>query len=370
KQSTVPAFVSKLWALVEAPSTNDLICWSLDCCSFLVQDEQQFSKEVLPLYFKHSNMTSFVRQLNMYGFHKVVHVDAGLAKSDRQIDHVEFQHENIRNGQPLLGLIRRKVSVSRASEDGGQVSQVLVQISHAGKTPQTSNSWLCASELFSETVNKPSVDNECLCRELDSLRQKYQQQHKIIRKIIKYISNSVQTNRIKGCKRRLPMIDKPGEFQSAPKYSRSFSVNSTHSTSSLHEIPSLQELDVSPADVYTNGRVISDITCLLDSTPEPHNLAAISPCSPLSPDLDNFSKKQQAQSEADTLPYADTGTHIRPRFPHTHKTHSPVRAYKTTNLTLLTWQRPLQQDWNRLEQELCDGGECSDILPSRLLGSS
>ena len=25
--ATVPAFLTKLWALVEDPSTNDLICW-------------------------------------------------------------------------------------------------------------------------------------------------------------------------------------------------------------------------------------------------------------------------------------------------------------------------------------------------------
>lgn len=37
--------------------------------SFHVFDQGQFAKEVLPKYFKHNNMASFVRQLNMCECH-------------------------------------------------------------------------------------------------------------------------------------------------------------------------------------------------------------------------------------------------------------------------------------------------------------
>lgn len=38
--------------------------------SFHVFDQGRFSKEVLPKYFKHNNMASFVRQLNMCEYKK------------------------------------------------------------------------------------------------------------------------------------------------------------------------------------------------------------------------------------------------------------------------------------------------------------
>jgi hypothetical protein len=36
-----------------------------------VPNTQEFGRELLPQFFKHANFTSFVRQLNMYGFSKL-----------------------------------------------------------------------------------------------------------------------------------------------------------------------------------------------------------------------------------------------------------------------------------------------------------
>uniref|UniRef100_A0A452V1P8 HSF-type DNA-binding domain-containing protein n=1 Tax=Ursus maritimus TaxID=29073 RepID=A0A452V1P8_URSMA len=108
--SHVPAFLTKLWTLVSDPDTDALICWSPSGNSFHVFDQGQFAKEVLPKYFKHNNMASFVRQLNMYGFRKVVHIEqGGLVKPER--DDTEFQHPCFLRGQEqLLENIKRKVT--------------------------------------------------------------------------------------------------------------------------------------------------------------------------------------------------------------------------------------------------------------------
>uniref|UniRef100_A0A8D2KS27 Heat shock transcription factor 4 n=1 Tax=Varanus komodoensis TaxID=61221 RepID=A0A8D2KS27_VARKO len=113
--STVPAFLTKLWTLVEDPETNHLICWSVNGTSFHVFDQGRFAKEVLPKYFKHNNMASFVRQLNMYGFRKVVNIEqGGLVKPER--DDTEFQHLYFLQGhEHLLEHIKRKVRCAERS---------------------------------------------------------------------------------------------------------------------------------------------------------------------------------------------------------------------------------------------------------------
>ncbi|XP_077314590.1 heat shock factor protein 4-like isoform X1 [Lithobates pipiens] len=86
--SNVPAFLTKLWTLVEDPETNHLICWSVNGTSFHVFDQGRFAKEVLPKYFKHNNMASFVRQLNMFSYQPTGMADCGFPVSSS----VGFSH--------------------------------------------------------------------------------------------------------------------------------------------------------------------------------------------------------------------------------------------------------------------------------------
>jgi HSF-type DNA-binding len=64
------AFIHKLYNMLEDRTIQHLISWSGTNESFVMSPSNEFSK-VLAQYFKHTNISSFVRQLNMYGFHKV-----------------------------------------------------------------------------------------------------------------------------------------------------------------------------------------------------------------------------------------------------------------------------------------------------------
>ncbi|GAA5869340.1 hypothetical protein JCM3774_004210 [Rhodotorula dairenensis] len=110
-QRSVPAFLNKLYSMVADQSTDDLIRWSQDGDSFFVPSADRFGKELLPRFFKHSNFGSFVRQLNMYGFHKVPHLQQGVLKRDQsdEADVLEFSNPHFMRGQPdLLCMIKRQ----------------------------------------------------------------------------------------------------------------------------------------------------------------------------------------------------------------------------------------------------------------------
>ncbi|XP_008832657.1 heat shock factor protein 1 isoform X2 [Nannospalax galili] len=264
--SNVPAFLTKLWTLVSDPDTDALICWSPSGNSFHVFDQGQFAKEVLPKYFKHNNMASFVRQLNMYGFRKVVHIEqGGLVKPER--DDTEFQHPCFLRGQEqLLENIKRKVtSVSTLkSEDikirQDSVTKLLTDVQLMKGKQECMDSKLLAMK----------HENEALWREVASLRQKHAQQQKVVNKLIQFLISLVQSNRILGVKRKIPlMLSDSSSAHSVPKYGRQYSLEHVHGSGPYSApSPAYSGSSLYTSDAVTSsGPIISDITELVPTSP-------------------------------------------------------------------------------------------------------
>jgi hypothetical protein len=114
-------FIAKLYRIIN--SDDPTVRWVPGGQKFLILDPKKFSQTVLPKYFKHSKFTSFVRQLNFYGFHKKRIITSDLVTDDNNTaaladlgDAVCFQHEFFQQNQPKLLLrIQRTTKQSSAT---------------------------------------------------------------------------------------------------------------------------------------------------------------------------------------------------------------------------------------------------------------
>lgn len=103
KHVMLPAFLSKTFEIFSMPEFANICGWNASGDTIIVSQLEAFVAMVLPRFFKHRNFPSFVRQLNLYGFHKTV------LDSKR----LEFQHPYFKRDRPdLLHHIKRKVSSS------------------------------------------------------------------------------------------------------------------------------------------------------------------------------------------------------------------------------------------------------------------
>ncbi|KAM4663954.1 heat shock factor protein 3-like [Discoglossus pictus] len=212
--SQVPAFLSKLWALVEEPTNRDIIAWNWNGQNFCIRDEQRFCKEILPRYFKHNNLSSFIRQLNMYGFRKVMSLESGLIKPENS-SAIEFQHPYFKKGKAeLLENIKRKVSAVKVEDDSlahEDLHKVLAELQEL-KDVQSS---------MDTKLDNMRRENQALWAEVTALRRKHSQQQKLLAKILQFILSLMRGNLVMGSKRKRPLTIEASE-SSASKYSRSY----------------------------------------------------------------------------------------------------------------------------------------------------
>lgn len=177
-----PDFVKKLYRMLEDDQYHHIVDWSENGDSFIIKDPNEFAKEVLPKHFKHNNISSFVRQLNKYDFHKVKGTEG---KGKHNVDNVwEFKHPSFsRTGTEQLSSIKRKVPSAKKAEtqppkqEGGE--QLQNQIENLTKIQRD-------MAVYLQTLSR---NYEMVVRELVAVKKNLGTQDQFIQNLLQFLVN-------------------------------------------------------------------------------------------------------------------------------------------------------------------------------------
>lgn len=159
------AFVQKLYYMLNEPSLSHLIWWTRDEDSntFALSPGKEFA-QALTGYFKHGNVASFVRQLHMYGFHKVLDTNSNSGTGlDKQQPIWEFRHSSGKfrknDESSLIHIKRRSSSNSSRNNYNNDVesiaptsSQQMPQLHYVPDHNQYAQTYISGGQYFSQPV--------------------------------------------------------------------------------------------------------------------------------------------------------------------------------------------------------------------------
>ncbi|KAL4119303.1 hypothetical protein QTP88_012128 [Uroleucon formosanum] len=257
----ISLFLRKLWTLVCSKETDNVITWSEDGDSFIINNPVEFCK-VLPRYFKHNNFMSFVRQLHIYGFSK------RISDVDHTSNHgtsCEYAHPYFMKEHPCLLL---SIKQKRGEKLHQGIKTDIDSIETISTLLKEVNSVKDKNKMLDSKFTAMKHENECLWRELAVIRQKHMKQQRILNQLIQFLvtlrqpsANNTLCREVKNNVRYvLPIMHhkasekaNSGETFTNPKYKPS-----TSSGPVIHELDAADILN-SNEDGRVHGGIFNDV---------------------------------------------------------------------------------------------------------------
>lgn len=138
----VPMFLQKLHSILSHDKFQDIVSWSHNAKMFVIKDEEKLATEVLPMFYKHSNLNSFVRQLHMYGFKKF---KQGTCQNAYYYHKYFFKNES-----EMMAQIKRKLTSQQKRDqkaERNKAGPAAVQEVHLSQPPKQAEKTVADSGL-------------------------------------------------------------------------------------------------------------------------------------------------------------------------------------------------------------------------------
>ena len=149
----VAPFVQQLFKLV---TEGMHIHWAADGAALVIPDTAKFAADRCPVYFKHSNWTSFARMLNMYEFRRRKSADGSAI----------FAHPHFtRDGARLARVVRKKRASSSSWEDVDALGKSLAaeDVARAAASGVDWRHTAWKSNLTGPTPSRQYYLGNCIC---------------------------------------------------------------------------------------------------------------------------------------------------------------------------------------------------------------
>lgn len=251
--------------MLEDPSYSSVVRWGDEGDSFVVLENEKFTKSILPKHFKHSNFASFVRQLNKYDFHKVRQNNEEGGSSVYGPNAWEFKHPEFKaNNKDSLDNIRRKApaprKVSALSDETMPIQQIdLINQQIVAQAQQI--------ESLTQANNQLQVNHNLVVQELLRLQKTVVNHDKVMQDVMTFL-HSVDAKQRRDSKSLFP-----GHVPDAVHPNTSLTPNS-------QSVPAMDDEPASP--LQHAAKLLNEVNVDMN-----FNLAGLEQMNPMGTDIRN-----------------------------------------------------------------------------------
>ncbi|KAJ0247066.1 hypothetical protein HA466_0165280 [Hirschfeldia incana] len=179
---SLPPFLTKTYEMIDDSSSDSIVSWSPQSNkSFIVWNPPDFSRDLLPRFFKHNNFASFIRQLNTYGFRKA------------DPEQWEFANDDFVRGQPhLMKNIHRRKPVHSHSLASLQAQQNSLTDPERQRMNDQIERLVKDKEVLLEELHKQEKEREMFEEQVKKLKDQLQHMEKRQKTMVSFVSQVLE----------------------------------------------------------------------------------------------------------------------------------------------------------------------------------